>query len=115
MKITIAKAREFTNMLSSAVLLQTIHLCLRQWGKYVVHEGDIWVILTKDQWLEETGRHYYEYRNAMRRLKYLDIIQSEKHRIDGRNRNLIRFTDKFVEQMNGRNINVLNLKTFGRK
>jgi len=114
MKITIATAREFTSTLSAAVLLQTIHSCLGKWGKHIYHEGDKWVIMTKDQWLEETGLHYYEYRNAMRRLKYLDIVQSEKHRFEGRNRNLIRFTDRFVEQMNGRGINILNLKTFGR-
>jgi|GEM_PF-5964819 len=114
MQITIAKAREFTNTLSAAVLLQTIHSCLGNRGKSLVHEGDIWVVLTKDLCLEESGLHYYEYRNAMRRLKYLDIIQSETYRIEGRNRKYVRFTDRFVEQMNSRDINILNLKTFGR-
>jgi len=89
----IGRAKQIAGTANAAILLYRIQYWMTK--TKITRNGYKWVVMSRDEWLEELAMTQDEYRGAMRRLKDLHIIHTEKHLFKGKVHSFIRLTDEF--------------------
>lgn len=99
MKNPIAQAKALAGTWPAAAVL----LRLSYWmGKTKIRRGPHrWVVMSRDEWLEETGCTLKEYTNAIKRLKEAGLVTAEYHLYRGKRHGFFRLTDLALNALKG--------------
>jgi|GEM_PF-4523061 len=89
----IGEARKIAGTWPAAVILYRLQYWMKK--TKITRNGHKWVVMSREEWLEELSLTLDEYRGGMKHLKDLCIIHTEKHLFKGKIHSFIRFTDGF--------------------
>jgi len=92
----IGKAKQIAGTATAAILLYRLQYWMKK--TKITRNGQKWVVMSREEWLEELSMTLDEYRGAIRRLKTLNVIYTEKHLFKGKVHSFIRFTDEFTRR-----------------
>lgn len=93
----VARAKALAGSWPGAAILLRLTYWMRK--TKIRHGPHMWVVMSRDEWLEETGCTVNEHKNAVGRLKSLDLVVIETHLFRGRTRSFMRLADGVLEHI----------------
>lgn len=93
----VARAKALAGSWPGAAILLRLTYWMRK--TKIRHGPHMWVVMSREEWLEETGCTVNEHKNAVGRLKALDLVVIETHLFRGRTRSFMRLSDGVLEHI----------------